>query len=178
SADPHLPRIPLSPPMPHPPRTPPPRPVRFPTTLTPRAPPCCCTRPSPSLPSRSIPTEPMSRGSRTRRSTPKTLGAAGYAARHADPGAAPLHLVAAKRARDPLGPEEVGGVHELEVQVGGRRVAGVAHPADHVPDGDAPAGGHRDRSGSEVGERGIDVARSDDHVVAEDRRQSRRTEGE
>ena len=84
------------------------------------------------------------------------------------PAAVAPDLVLAKGARDPVRGQRVGAVHELEVEVGSRRVARVADPSEHVADPHLLASLDRHGAGRQMGEPGVDVTAPEDDEVAHD----------
>ena len=77
-------------------------------------------------------------------------------------------LVFAKGARDPMRHQRVGAVHELEMEVGSRRVSAMPHPSEHLVDLDLLASPDRHGAGRQMGEPGVDVTAPEDDVVAHD----------
>ena len=88
------------------------------------------------------------------------------------PGIAAQHLVGDERARDACRHQGVGGVHELEVKMRARRVAGVPDLADDLAELDILTLPHRHGTRRQVHEGDEQVVPSHDDVVAEDRGQS------
>ena len=73
------------------------------------------------------------------------------------PAAVAPHLVLAEGARDALRRQGVRAVHQLEVEMGSRRVARVPDPSEHIADPHLLAGLDRHGAGRQMGEPGVDV---------------------
>ena len=119
--------------QPAPPRTRRPPPAG--SSTTPQNWPFCASRPTADLPPR--------RGSLRDRTD--TLEPAGDATQNALPLPAAADEVLRERARDAPCHQRVRRVHQLEMQVRGGRVAGMADPPDHLPGTDLLAPAHRDK---------------------------------
>jgi hypothetical protein len=76
--------------------------------------------------------------------------------------------VVLESARDARRATGVSGVHELEVQVGRRRDAGVAHAPEELTRSDVLTGSNRDAPRREMGVQRVGPVASHDHVIAGD----------
>jgi hypothetical protein len=89
----------------------------------------------------------------------------GDAALDKHPASPAVHEVCRKGARDAFRREGVSPVHQLEVQVRGRRVAGVADTPDLVISENRLTFAHGDASRGKVGIQRVGTRGPDDDVV-------------
>src|SRR5688572_8256115 len=79
-----------------------------------------------------------------------------------------FHEVAGEGARESPSALHVSRVHQLEMEVRGGRVTGVADPPDHIAYRDELARANSDAAGCQMGKQGEELFGSDDDVIPGD----------